>query len=163
MIATIVTSGFKYLGREKMIVGFTGTRKGMTDAQKTEVKNLLQALLPSDDSTKIARHGDCVGADADFDIMATLIGYTTIPHPASDVAGKWRAHLHDERAWVAKPALQRNHTIVNLSDIMIACPKSHTEEFRGSGTWATIRYTRKQKQVLYLIYPDGVIEQTDWR
>lgn len=39
-------------------LGFTGTRRGMTDAQKTRV---AQESAPFAE----VHHGDCVGADAD--------------------------------------------------------------------------------------------------
>lgn len=41
-----------------VIVGFTGTRKGMTNAQKNTLRHVLNRVCPS-----MFRHGDCVGAD----------------------------------------------------------------------------------------------------
>lgn len=52
-----------------MVIGFTGTRHGMTNAQRDTVLKLLsEKLTPSS-----AVHGDCVGADADFDAICTSL------------------------------------------------------------------------------------------
>lgn len=42
---------------------------------------------------------------------------------------------------------------------MIATPSSKEEELR-SGTWSTVRYARKLRRPVTLIYPDGsVVEE----
>lgn len=64
------------------------------------------------------------------------------------------ARLSSNEVRPAKPPLIRNHDIVNNVELMIACPFETTEQLR-SGTWATIRYTRKQKKHLIIIWPDG--------
>ena len=43
------------------------------------------------------------------------------------------------------------------SDILIATPKEKEEQLR-SGTWATIRYAKKTKKIVFLVYPDGKYE-----
>lgn len=42
-----------------MILGFTGTRQGMTDYQQAQVRRFLVAY-----QCTILHHGDCIGADA---------------------------------------------------------------------------------------------------
>ena len=42
-----------------MRVGFTGTREGLTSAQRDALREVLRALAPS-----VLAHGDCVGSDA---------------------------------------------------------------------------------------------------
>jgi hypothetical protein len=54
--------------------------------------------------------------------------------------------------------LQRNRNIVDAVQVMIACPRGFEEELR-SGTWATIRYARKVGRKLYIIYPDGRVDE----
>ncbi len=63
-----------------MKVGFTGTRKGMTEFQKTEVRRLLTEYMHGRDME--AHHGDCIGADTDFhniciDMCIYLFFWTT--------------------------------------------------------------------------------------
>lgn len=42
------------------------------------------------------------------------------------------------------PYLKRNRDIVDASELVLAVPKDPVrEEFRGSGTWYTIRYANK--------------------
>ncbi len=50
----------------------------------------------------------------------------------------------------------RDKDIVNPAERMIAAPAGTTEELR-SGTWATIRYARKKKVPLSIVWPDGTI------
>lgn len=45
-----------------MRIGFTGTREGMSPAQVSSVREILERASPESVS-----HGDCVGADEDFD------------------------------------------------------------------------------------------------
>ena len=42
--------------------------------------------------------------------------------------------------------------------MLIACPASADEELR-SGTWATIRYARRKLKRIYLILPDGTVQE----
>ena len=135
-----------------MRIGFTGTQKGMTDFQKHEVSMVL--LFNSYICTGVsgeAHHGDCIGADAEFEELAKKEGFTTYAHPASDTGNK-RAYCKSDILLPAKPALERNKDIVNAVDIMIATPKENHEVLR-SGTWATIRYAKKCGWLIHVIYP----------
>ncbi len=132
-----------------MKIGFTGTRNGMTTAQKETVKILLSSIK----SIEEAHHGDCVGADADFHKIAEENKIALIGHPASDVGGK-RAYCSFLKVLPAKPPLDRNRDIVAASDILIATPKESHEVLR-SGTWATIRYGKAAKKQVFVIAPDG--------
>lgn len=53
------------------------------------------------------------------------------------------------------PYLARNCVIVDEADILLACPKGPEEQ--RSGTWATVRYARKQNKRIVIVYPDGTI------
>lgn len=62
------------------------------------------------------------------------------------------------RAWHCavlepKPYLVRNKDIVNASEGMLAAPRG-PEELR-SGTWSTIRYARKCRKKVLIMWPDG--------
>jgi len=137
-----------------MKIGFTGTQKGMTKAQKAMVTGLLYT-----EQIEIAHHGGCIGADTEFDDIC----YRKLPraviiiiHPSNIKAKQGRCHmamyLREE-----KEPLVRNHDIVDGCDIVIACPHESFEIIR-SGTWATIRYARKVGKKVIVVYPDGRIE-----
>ena len=117
-------------------IGFTGTQKGMTEAQIKRVGHLL--VLHSG----VVHHGDCTGADAQCHDLALMTGHAVEIHPpTNERARAWKkgaAHMHP-----AKPYLVRNHDIVDAVQMLIATPKTATEELR-SGTWATVRYARTQ-------------------
>lgn len=145
-----------------MHIGFTGTQKGMTDFQKKEVAMILLFHKPffivkDDKPSSItfenyqAHHGDCIGADAEFEQLAKEYGFTTCAHPASDTGNK-RAYCKSDIVLPAKPALKRNKDIVDTADVMIATPGQKGEVLR-SGTWATIRYARKCGTPIHIIYP----------
>ena len=133
-----------------MIVGFTGTRRGMTDDQITTLKILIDFLKPTE-----FRHGDCVGADAEAHICIRVMNgrqTRSIAHPPVDE--KFRAFTDSDVILRPFPYIERNHHIVDMSDLMLACPQTFEEEQR-SGTWATVRYARKEECPVYVIQPDG--------
>jgi len=138
-----------------VILGFTGTRVGMTAAQIGVVWQELQKLQHS--LTHVA-HGDCVGADANFDRLVCQLEPRPwrLIHP-SDLEHA-RAHCELERplhslAYPARPPLERNGNIVRQAALMLACPKGPEE--RRSGTWATVRAAVKEGKKVLIIMPNG--------
>ena len=130
-----------------MITGFTGTRAGMNQAQKDLVKVFLEMHRPDS-----VLHGDCVGADADFDDICAGLGIVRYCLP-SDLTAQ-RAFTDAIPLRSPMPPLERNHLIVRGSNELFACPKEMREVLR-SGTWATIRYARRLVKTTYIFYPDG--------
>lgn len=136
-----------------MVVGFTGTRDGLTNSQIFELSRLFAEYAETHDTFI---HGDCVGADAEADNIAYSMGYAIKMRPCT---------LSGMRAYCKSgiiiaepmPPLERNKLIVDDSDVMFACPKEFNE-VRRSGTWATVRYSRKSGKKLVIIYPDGTSE-----
>jgi hypothetical protein len=126
-------------------VGFTGTGTGLTPYQMIAVERQLQELSPIE-----FHHGDCVGADAVAHDIATSLGIKTIQHPPTNPRA--RAFTRCDEVRSCKPYLERNHEIVDETDVLLACPRSKNEELR-SGTWATVRYARKQGREIRIIYP----------
>ena len=61
-----------------MIIGITGTEKGMTLAQYNSAYDLIRKL--SSDHN-ILHHGDCLGADAEFHVIAEEFGFRIHIHP----------------------------------------------------------------------------------
>lgn len=135
-------------------VGFSGTQNGMTRHQIIAVTEILShsALLN-------AHHGDCIGADADFHFLARGRGLYMIGHPP---------HNFNKRAFCEfdfehRPGeyLARNKHIVDASEFMIFTPGGFEEELR-SGTWSTVRYTRKKLKMGHIVFPDGSVETETW-
>ncbi len=133
-----------------MKVGFTGTLSGMNDRQALKLAGFLRALsVPS--PIDEFHHGDCTGADEQFHKIVGDYERTYI-HPPED--SKKRAWCSSDHILKPKPYLDRNHDIVDATDVLIATPRTNHEELR-SGTWATIRYAIKKEKKLIVIYPRG--------
>ena len=139
-----------------MKIGFTGTQVGMTDAQKEMVDDLLGGLFITGDKNYELHHGDCIGADYEAATLARESGYFITAHPPSDT--KKRAYFKSDAYTQPKPYLERNYDIVDATGLLVATPKQNHEVLR-SGTWATVRYARKRKKPIVLVYPDGSAEQ----
>lgn len=133
-----------------IVVGFTGTREGMTPTQKIAVAQMFR-----DASVIEAHHGDCIGGDEDFHNIAQIAGVRIEIHPPENT--KLRAYCQGA-AFVhpPRPYLVRNRVIVNSVQVMIACPKEEYEPLpsRGQGTWSTIRYARKCDVLLRIVWPE---------
>lgn len=135
-----------------MIVGFTGTRKGMTRAQRYTI----QFMFSSSKRAKSAIHGDCMGADNDFHNIVMKAGLDVTLRPCN--LSEQRAYCEGARV-IHEPEdpISRNHKIVDESNLMIACPSSRIEKIR-SGTWATIRYAKRTGKKLAIVWPSGEVE-----
>lgn len=138
-----------------MRVGFSGTRQGMTNDQVLHVHMLLGDLRYAG-ATQVT-HGMCQGSDKQFHDMAKALGYFTIGCPGVTAEGSpyMRARVECDLVLPEKPFLVRNLQIVRESDLMIVTPKEREEQFKGSGVWAAIRYTRKDHKPLVILWPDG--------
>ncbi len=154
-------------------LGFTGTRHGMTRAQKLSFMRILLSgyLHPQLKQIVSFHHGDCQGADAeahdivrDFcrapSIMDNIPWIRIIGHPPDD--SSQRADKKCDELMPTKPHLQRNHDIVNAADVLIVVPHTAKEVLR-SGTWATKRYAEQQIKPVILIKPSGKIEVMHFR
>lgn len=130
------------------VLGFTGTREGMTEAQKESVRELMSSLNP-----RLFVHGDCVGADADAHTIARSLGLVIAMRPCT--LRNYRAYSQGaSKEYPPEPPLDRNRKIVEESSILMATPKGFHEEARG-GTWYTINYARKMKTPVIIVFPDG--------
>lgn len=128
-------------------VGFTGTREGMTQPQRTKVYRLLRELAPT-----WAHHGDCIGADDQFHELARLAGAKIMLHPPEKP--DLRAFRIGDYTAEEKHYLERNRDIVDACEVLIATPKESTPQYRG-GTWYTIGYARLQGHKTVIVWPDG--------
>lgn len=140
----------------KRHVGFSGTRVGMSKQQIDKV----DFLLANDITTQVAHSGSCVGADEDFNKLATMQGLYTIGHPPNK--DKFRAYSKFDEVREPKDYLERDHDIVDESDWLIFTPLDFIEILR-SGTWATVRYAKKRNKEGFIVWPNGTfITLAEW-
>lgn len=120
-----------------MKVGFTGTQKGMSQHQKEQfVLKLMEMNMTQ------FHHGDCIGADSEaHDIVREFFPDVWIVGHIPDKDNK-RAFKKCDEYRDPLPYLVRDRKIVDETDFLIGSPKSDEEVLR-SGTWTTIRYSRK--------------------
>lgn len=140
-----------------MIIGFTGTSSPIPKVQQDGLNCALTTYYDKYGARKL-HHGMCICGDHVCHLLASNIGYYIIGHP-----GVTRTGLVFKRAPVTatcnevlaeKYFLDRNHDIVDSSDVLIAAPKTDYEEQR-SGTWATVRYALKKHKPVWVVWPTG--------
>ena len=135
------------------VVGFTGTRSGMTDPQKHNVLKGLSLTQQVHGDKIIAVHGDCIGADADFHHICVALGIRVHIKPCT--FENMRAFCKADKEDKPLRPMQRNRNIVAAASVMYACPPNMEAIKKGSGTWATIGFARKANKSLFIFYPDG--------
>jgi hypothetical protein len=138
-------------------VGFTGTQKGMTDAQAKTLLVALASLAPGR-----FHHGGCIGSDAEADAIAHSLGYEMHLHPPIkiDKIANLNRDLSKDTVYEAKDYLIRDTDIAKAAQVLIATPRERHEVMR-SGTWATIRRGRRYSTFVVIIWPDGSWEVDD--
>jgi hypothetical protein len=131
-----------------LVIGFTGSRDGMTESQKESVLKLLKLLKP-----KELRHGDCIGADTQCNELSTNLNIPITIHPPDidNLRSFCTGKLED-----TKPYLERDRDIVDSCNILIAAPKEYTEK-KGSGTWYTARYALSRHKPIAIVQPNGTV------
>ncbi|MCE9557115.1 MAG: hypothetical protein K8T91_27525 [Planctomycetes bacterium] len=149
-----MTSAYK----QRLRIGFTGSRKGLTDEQRVALSlELQEQAQKSPDKELEVHHGDAIGADAEFHEICQKLSIRVVLHPP--VVQHERAHCSD--AADCRPAAhfsEQSESIVNSTELLIAAPNGWKEQLRGSGTWMTIRRARKAAKTIVLCYPDGTRE-----
>lgn len=124
-----------------MILGFTGTRRGLSPTQFHALSLVIQQY---GEFTEL-HHGCCIGADEQAHrelspfVSGDIVGWPcTLTNQVSD----WCLD-HCTKLMSTKPPLVRNQQIVQHCDILVAAPLTSEEQLR-SGTWHTIRYARRR-------------------
>jgi hypothetical protein len=130
-----------------MKIGFTGTQQGMTEKQKHEIAKLIKQASEF-------HHGDCIGADSEAHQLAIEYGIFTVIHPPDNPSK--RAWCVGDQVLPAKPYLDRNHDIVDQTEVLIAAPFEDEDKLR-SGTWATIRYAKRQGVPIRMVTRSGIV------
>lgn len=137
-------------------LGFTGTRQGMTAQQMVAVDEWFKA---NGEKFTGFLHGCAIGADA---WMAQYVDKAhqficSFGYPSNTKGQRsTRAVEASDSVYAPAPPLERNRDIVNFCDTLLACPAKMEEE-QKSGTWYTIRYARKHKKPIVIVWPDGTI------
>lgn len=145
-----------------MILGFSGTRNGMTTQQTFQMAYIVQDLKP-----RCVHHGVCKGADKQFNDFCYKQGIYIYGHPGVDLNGT-SPHMGSmivDRLELPKGYLARNVDIVKESDVLLATPEELQGSHYSGGTWFTIREALKQKLHTIVIFADGSIEEhnaKDW-
>lgn len=138
-------------------IGFSGSRKGMSEYQFKQVHQVL--VWWKENGATTVHHGDCLGADAEFHNLALELGFRVIIHPPTNP--KARAFCYNPEKQVLmhllpeSPYIQRNKDIVNSCDLLIACPEGPEDLYPRSGTWATIRYAKSHSENFPMLIIQG--------
>jgi len=144
-----------------MRVGITATRKGLRALQHAKLAKVLLEIRDNRvrlaNTTELDRpwllHGDCVGGDHAAHKLALKLKYRIQVHPPSNP--KLRAFAKDYDVILdEQDYLVRNAAIVREANIMIGLPETPDDRLR-SGTWSTIRLTKRNEKALIVILPDG--------
>lgn len=147
--------------RRGMKIGFTGTRQGLTDLQRVNLRTVLIKIHEQFGVDEF-HHGDCVGADAEAHKIACELdgaGRIIHIHPpdnpthrayCENVCVKKVYEVYGECSYIA-----RNIDIVRSTDILIVSSKTVHEEVR-SGTWATYRSAIRNGKTVVKLWPETV-------
>lgn len=131
-----------------MRLGFTGTRRGMTAAQRAACAELLARLTP-----EVVHHGDAVGADAEMHGLASAAGVPVVVHPP--VNPSHRAFCQGGEVLEPRPHKARDRDVVDDTDLLLGTPGALEEQDPHSGTWYTIRYAKRSGRPIIIVWPDG--------
>jgi len=142
-----------------MRLGFTGTRKGISVAQRKALSSWLRSNPASE-----FHHGCAIGADEQaHQIVAgiekeTRVHVTIVGHPSNlkNLTATSVLRWCDE-AREPKPPLERNADIVAACEKLVACPDG--PEKTRSGTWATVREARRRGKPVVIVWPNGEVTE----
>ena len=135
-----------------MIIGFSGSRTGMSKFQYDTIWD----FLAEQKYIRMAIHGDCVGSDAMFhDMCEDLRLRIEVYPPVNRALRAWKIPtiglVHDPASY-----LDRNQEIAETCTVLIATPKEpQSEEFdRQGGTWDTIKRAERLGKKIMVILPN---------
>lgn len=136
-----------------MIVGFTGSRKGLKALQRRELGKVLSCLSGS------MRNGAAEGADRDAAYFWDADPEAPIDFfPCNRHQRRWakiwsvtrvNATVHPMR----DPLVRNQLDIVDPCDILVATPAG--PETQRGGTWSTIRYAKTLERPIVIVWPSG--------
>lgn len=123
-----------------MVVGFTGTRSGMSEYQKKMVEKFL-----TENKVTTGVHGGCVGADIDFHdicMKMDIVVHVRPGHSSKDPENtKFRGdYTGAHKVYESDSHFARNRAIVNQCDYLLGTPYNDNQK---GGTWYTINYAHE--------------------
>jgi hypothetical protein len=138
-------------------LGYTGTRLGMSAAQKERLERILSSKEWGLTDILHFHHGDCIGSDEQAHDIARLYNWFIEGHPCT--LNRLRAWCVCDRTHHPLPPLERNRRIVDKASFLIATP-AETREVIRSGTWATVRQAVRvgKGEACMVIFPDGSVK-----
>lgn len=132
-------------------IGITASRRGLTEPQTARLVSALR-MLKEYREAKYLHHGDCVGGDVEVARHARAIGYIIVGHPP--IKNSLRAFFPSDWAYEPAEYLERDRTLADEVDLLLACPNSFEPRPR-SGTWYTINWAERTSTKVAVILPDG--------
>lgn len=135
-----------------MKIGFTGSRRGSTNAQKGSLFRVLDGLGISQ-----GHHGNCIGWDSEVHDMLRehYPEVLIVCHDPKDQGEDFADRTGDEHR-APKTHFARNREIVDETDLLVVLPSSDSWMPRG-GTWYTHDYALKRGKPVIVVWPDGKI------
>jgi hypothetical protein len=137
-------------------IGCTATASGLTEEQISSIRHLFEKFR-----FDILHHGDCVGGDKQIhDIAREFEGVWIEAHPP--IRETFRAFCTADRMHPIKGYLARNRDIVRAAvDGMIVAPRNNVRpsNTRGEGTWTTYNYSLQAHRRIWLVLPNGTIQE----
>jgi hypothetical protein len=139
-------------------IGYSGSRHGMTKPQLLGIYWYIARVKLENDSEDVTievHHGDCLGGDAQFHVIATVLGCRTVAHPPID--SRLRAGCQADEIRRPKPYLARDWDIVTDTGELLATPNTPVP-YQNSGTWTTTGYAVQLRRPAKVFMPnDGAI------
>lgn len=154
-----------------MIIGFTGTRRGVNTKQDDPLFNTLVEYKPT-----IFLHGACTGAD-EYAVEMVRDYYsstecTIIAYPGVSLKSEDRSDRSERAIQLSNEVLpeqghfSRNRKIVQRCHLLIAVTHYYIyeepEDGSGGGTFFTIQHAEKLKRPTVIIWADGRMEKRNF-
>ena len=136
-------------------LGYSGSREGMSVPQLQAVYGHISEIRlvhDSEDMEYEAHHGDCLGGDLEFHVLAAATRWRTVAHPPVNPAK--RAWCRVDIMLPPKGYLARDWDIARDTGELIATPKT-PRPVPGSGTWTTVGYAVQLGRPVTVFLPDG--------
>ncbi len=131
-----------------MIIGFSGSRSGMSKYQRDNIWD----FLAHQKFVQAALHGDCIGSDEIFHEMCETLRFRIEIYPPTESTRRaWKIPtigvIHEPETF-----LDRNRQIAEHCTVLLATP--HTiEPVTHSGTWHTINCARGFDKTMMIVLP----------